>query len=183
MKVLVDAEQNSSWAQPVFCLGTGGDEAIHTILDLMYAKATAPVVIPITTSVMAGSNVTYTVTTNPTQGTMTNFNTSTGDFTYTPSTDALQKAEAAGMDGSDTFTVTATNGVHTGTETINVPVSSVDPIVGNWDVTAASDVILDGQPVSVGAIPPGRRRLVDRDPRRIYRDRYRWCGERSPRNW
>ena len=36
MKIVVDAEPNEILAPR---LGTGGDEAIHSILDVMYAKA------------------------------------------------------------------------------------------------------------------------------------------------
>ena len=37
MKVLVDADSREILGAAI--LGTGGDEAIHAILDLMYAKA------------------------------------------------------------------------------------------------------------------------------------------------
>jgi pyruvate/2-oxoglutarate dehydrogenase complex dihydrolipoamide dehydrogenase (E3) component len=37
MKILVDAETRAILGAAI--LGTGGDEAIHSILDVMYAKA------------------------------------------------------------------------------------------------------------------------------------------------
>jgi pyruvate/2-oxoglutarate dehydrogenase complex dihydrolipoamide dehydrogenase (E3) component len=37
MKILVDAESKQILGASI--LGTGGDEAIHTVLDVMYAKA------------------------------------------------------------------------------------------------------------------------------------------------
>jgi pyruvate/2-oxoglutarate dehydrogenase complex dihydrolipoamide dehydrogenase (E3) component len=41
MKIVVDAESEAILGAAV--LGTGGDEVIHSILDMMYAKAPYPV--------------------------------------------------------------------------------------------------------------------------------------------
>jgi pyruvate/2-oxoglutarate dehydrogenase complex dihydrolipoamide dehydrogenase (E3) component len=41
MKVIVDAQSQQILGAAVF--GTGGDEAIHCVLDMMYAKAPYPV--------------------------------------------------------------------------------------------------------------------------------------------
>ncbi len=41
MKIVVDAQSKEILGAAVF--GTGGDEAIHCVLDMMYAKAPYPV--------------------------------------------------------------------------------------------------------------------------------------------
>jgi VCBS repeat-containing protein len=78
----------------------------------------------------AGGHLKYSVTTNPTQGSITHFDSGTGAFTYTPRPDSTAT--------TDTFTVTATNGVHTANETITVPVSPANPIIGTWTGPVAS---------------------------------------------
>ncbi|MBU3751434.1 MAG: hypothetical protein FGM52_13505, partial [Mycobacterium sp.] len=47
-------------------------------------------------------------------------NSTTGAFTYVPTT---AQRQSAGTTPTDTFTVTASNGVRTATQTITVPVS------------------------------------------------------------
>ncbi|AQT80065.1 hypothetical protein B1R94_13545 [Mycolicibacterium litorale] len=79
----------------------------------------------------AGAELTYSVSTSPTKGTITEFNTATGEFTYTPNGDATGVR--------DTFVVTATNGVADATETITVPVMNAiqDALSGTWQVTGS----------------------------------------------
>jgi hypothetical protein len=77
----------------------------------------------------AGDKLKYSVTSDPAKGTITAFDPNTGKFTYTPNPDATGT--------EDTFTVTATNGIHSGTETIAVPVGE-DPLVGTWVSTDPS---------------------------------------------
>jgi hypothetical protein len=96
---------------------------------------TAPEVIPITTSVNGASNLTYTLTTAPTLGAVTV--NDDGTFTYTPTAAARQAALTNPT--NDTFTITAdprvitgTNGATSASETITVPVSAADPIIGTW---------------------------------------------------
>jgi VCBS repeat-containing protein len=74
----------------------------------------------------AGLPLTYTLTTGPTQGSITDFHSDTGGFTYTPTVGVLGD--------TDTFTVTASNGLHSATQTISVPIA-YDHLVGSWTVT------------------------------------------------
>ena len=84
-----------------------------------------------------GTQLTYAVTTNPTKGAVTEFDTHTGEFTYTP---------AANASATDAFTVTATNGTHTATETITVPARDVQNsgIAGTWTIASMTADLLDG---------------------------------------
>lgn len=69
-----------------------------------------------------GKTLTYTVTTDPVKGSVTV--TSAGNYSYTPTQTARQNAAA---DTTDTFTITATNGVKSATETVTVPVDAGNP--------------------------------------------------------
>jgi VCBS repeat-containing protein len=85
------------------------------------------------------SDLSYSVTTDPTLGSITSFDDSTGAFTFTPSDAARQAALAGTGATSDTFTVTAvsaTDAMSTASETITVPITSADPFVGNWSIPA-----------------------------------------------
>jgi YVTN family beta-propeller protein len=85
-----------------------------------------------------GAPLTYTVTTNPTQGTITQFDSHTGEFTYTPTTDASV---------TDTFAVTASNGTHTATQTISVTVPAAVPgasVISTDAATGASEGTVSG---------------------------------------
>lgn len=102
----------------------------------------------------AGLPMAYAVTTQPTMGSVVV--DSTGTCIYTPTTDARQAVGATTSQVTDTFTVTATDGVAATNETVTVPVlplgqvtpphgvlffddflgSTLDPkkwTVGNWD--------------------------------------------------
>jgi VCBS repeat-containing protein len=75
----------------------------------------------------AGQPLTYAVTSNPTQGSVTV--TSTGAYTYTPATTArLAAATTAAV--VDTFTVTATDGLAATNEAVTVPVSPLTDVPG-----------------------------------------------------
>jgi VCBS repeat-containing protein len=79
----------------------------------------------------------YSVTTDPTLGSITSFDDGTGAFTFTPSDAARQAALAGTGATSDTFTVTAvsaTDAMSTASETITVPITSADPFVGSWSI-------------------------------------------------
>ncbi|MCV7177943.1 Ig-like domain-containing protein [Mycolicibacterium sphagni] len=95
----------------------------------------------------SGGQLTYSVTTNPTQGSITQFDTATGAFTYTPpagtagtpvpGTPTVGIADPvtgvvtgtavfttnAAQTTTDTFTVTADNNVHQAGEVVTVPVA------------------------------------------------------------
>ena len=66
-----------------------------------------------------------------------------GTYTYTPSQAQQQAAETAGVVGSDAFTVTASNGVHSSGVTVTVPVDPGTPQAGIPTV---------GKPGSTGAV-------------------------------
>ncbi len=79
-----------------------------------------------------GVTLVYSVSTNPAKGVITDFDTSTGEFVYTPDVDATG--------ATDTFAVTATNGVYQATQTISVPLNPIaqDAIVGTWIIASAT---------------------------------------------
>jgi hypothetical protein len=84
----------------------------------------------------AGGQLTYSITTGPSEGSISEFDDSTGEFTYVPNEDSAAV--------SDAFVVTASNGVHTATQTISVPVNTTDAFVGVWNVTSITTSALDG---------------------------------------
>lgn len=67
----------------------------------------------------AGRPLTYSVTTNPSQGSVTV--DSTGTFVYTPT--------QAGTAGTDVFTVTASDRIAATSETVSVPLGSTDTVI------------------------------------------------------
>ena len=71
-----------------------------------------------------GRTLHYSAPATSTGGGAVSINTTTGAFTFTPSAAQQQAAALAGTDSTDSFTVTATNGVHTNTEIMTV---TVDP--------------------------------------------------------
>ena len=71
--------------------------------------------------------LTYSVPSGTSGGAAVSINASTGDFTYTPT---LTQRRNAGLSTTDSFTVTATNGVRTTTQTITVPVDPGTPTAG-----------------------------------------------------
>lgn len=79
--------------------------------------------IAITTELDAPNGVTYAVTSGPANGTITAFDPGTGAYTYTPKVGTTATHDA--------FTVTATKGAQSATETIAVPVGE-DPLIGTW---------------------------------------------------
>ncbi|MBB3603977.1 VCBS repeat-containing protein [Mycolicibacterium sp. BK556] len=87
----------------------------------------------------SGGTLVYSVSVNPAKGTITNFNSGTGAFTYTPSASAQRAAEAAGKVDADTFVVTASNGVATNSVTVTVVVDPGTPQTGTPVVNASSD--------------------------------------------
>jgi VCBS repeat-containing protein len=75
----------------------------------------------------AGLPLTYTVTTAPTDGTVTA--DGPGEYTYTPNADARLAAGSSTTPLTDTFTVTATDGLAATAQTIVVPVRPERPPV------------------------------------------------------
>ncbi|MGH8378616.1 MAG: Ig-like domain-containing protein, partial [Gammaproteobacteria bacterium] len=74
-----------------------------------------------------GLPLTYSLVSNPGHGMLSNFDASTGAFTYTPVTDYL---------GSDSFKWKVTNGHATATSTANITVSNIPPpVASNGSVT------------------------------------------------
>ncbi len=101
----------------------------------------------VTFSDPAGGHLTYSVTSDPTKGTITEFDTSTGEFVYMPGPDSA--------DVGDTFAVTATNGVHSATQTISVPVKNTDPLDGIWTVTSTEGQVDGSEPTGPQPVPDG----------------------------
>ena len=75
----------------------------------------------------AGRTLSYSAPTLSTAGGTVSINASTGSYSYAPTAAQIQ---AATLTTTDTFTVTASNGVHTATETVNVPVIPDIPVAG-----------------------------------------------------
>jgi len=95
----------------------------------------------------SGSKLTYTITGTPVHGALSVW--SDGSFTYTPSAAARLAAGVAGAPASattDTFTVSATNGVYSTTQTVTVAVSPIAapviaaPTVGTPDLPTGGAV-------------------------------------------
>ena len=111
-------------ANPFLALFWGVFRSIENGFGMVPVAGTPTVGVPaLTTGVVtgtlnftepAGLPLTYAVTTNPTQGTVTV--DSTGAFTYTPNAMATQT--------TDTFTVTASDGPAATNETVTVPVAT-----------------------------------------------------------
>lgn len=92
---------------------------------------------------------TYSVTTNPTHGSLSGFNASTGTVTYTPT---------AGYHGADSFTFTANNGTNTSsTATVTISVAAGTPTANAQSVTTsqgtAAAITLAGSDPDVPALP------------------------------
>lgn len=96
-----------------------------------------------------GAALVYSVSVSPTKGVITQFDTSTGEFTYTPSADA--------NGASDSFAVTATNGRYQATESISLPinVAAQDAFTGVWNVTSSVNSNLDGSNPQPQQFPDG----------------------------
>ena len=75
-------------------------------------------------------DVTYSAPATSTGGGAVTVNATTAAFTYAPTQTQQLAAEAAGQVGSDTFTVTANDGLSTSTETVTVPVDPGTPQAG-----------------------------------------------------
>ena len=101
----------------------------------------------------AGRTLTYTVSTNPTEGKVT-VNSATGAYTYTPTEAARLVADIPGGANTDTFDVTASNGVHSTPEIVNVPISPA--------FLSLTDNIPTAQlnPIDVAVSPDGSRIYV-----------------------
>ncbi|WP_445165274.1 Ig-like domain-containing protein [Mycolicibacterium sp. Dal123E01] len=100
----------------------------------------------------AGAQLAFSVSTNPSKGAITEFDSSTGQFTYTPNSDATGVR--------DSFVVTATNGVASATQTISVPINSSvqDELAGRWRVIGEAVDALDGSeptPIDLSLVPDG----------------------------
>ena len=80
----------------------------------------------------AGRTLTYSTSGDSVGGGTISVNTNTGAYTYTPTQTQRLAAGTTTDPITDTFTVTASNGVHTATQTITVPVSAIPdvPVAG-----------------------------------------------------
>ncbi|WP_254512040.1 beta strand repeat-containing protein [Anatilimnocola floriformis] len=117
--------------------------AVNDAPDAADSTFTTPINTPLNATVIVtdpdGPTLTYTLGTLPLLGTVTNFNTATGQFTYTPTT---------GATGLDTFTFSVTDGTSTDTATVRISIQSAQPIVtasgGNIEVlgTTADDTVI-----------------------------------------
>lgn len=90
-----------------------------------------------------GRALTYTAPSSSAGGGTVSINASTGDFTYTPTQGQRQNA---GQNTTDTFTVTASNGLRTVTQTISVPVNpNAAPVIGAPTLTYQAGGVVQGQ--------------------------------------
>lgn len=93
------------------------------------------------------SPYTFSITGSPTHGSISNFNSSTGAFTYTPT---------ANYSGSDTFTYTVSNSAGVSspvTVTVNNGTSSGAPTGQNLSFTSQNGVAINGQLTATGSGP------------------------------
>ena len=77
-----------------------------------------------------GDSLTYSVTKNPSHGTITNFNPNTGAWTYMPNKD---------YNGDDSFEITVSDGIATVISTITIHVTAVNDIPVTSDDSQAID--------------------------------------------
>jgi YVTN family beta-propeller protein len=85
-----------------------------------------------------GSALTYAIVTQPTKGTITNFNAQTGTYTYTP---------GANLNGADTFTFTVSDGTTTSTPaTVTITITPVNdaPVANAGTLTTNEDTAKNG---------------------------------------
>ncbi|MEV3901308.1 Ig-like domain-containing protein [Mycobacterium sp. NPDC050551] len=83
--------------------------------------------------------LTYSLVTNPTRGTITNFNPANGTYTYTPN--PAQQGLDTGESAPDSFTYRVNDGtVNSNTATVNITITGVNdaPVTGG-DVTITTD--------------------------------------------
>jgi YVTN family beta-propeller protein/VCBS repeat-containing protein len=95
----------------------------------------------------SGKALTYKVITAPADGTVTA--TSAGVFTYTPT--AAARLAAAATDTTDTFTIIATNGLATTSQTVTVPVA------GQVNASVALKMVYGTEPVVYVSVNGGAR--------------------------
>jgi hypothetical protein len=86
-------------------------------------------------------NLTYTIVSYPTKGTISAFNAATGDFVYTPS---------VGYPTEDSFTFFASDGlISSDTSTVTIDLINMPPVAWNLSVTSREDTPVDGQMVAI----------------------------------
>ena len=90
-----------------------------------------------------GSSLSFEIVSNPTSGSLSNFDPATGSFTYTPDTNA---------NGTDSFTFRVSDGAaSSGVATISITVNAVnDP-----PVTNSASLPVDEDDVAIGTLPGG----------------------------
>ena len=76
----------------------------------------------------AGRTLAYSTPTLSTAGGTVSLDTSTGAYSYTPT---QAQRQAATLTTTDAFTVTASNGVDSATETVTVPIDAGTPVAGH----------------------------------------------------
>ncbi|WP_445165919.1 VCBS domain-containing protein [Mycolicibacterium sp. Dal123E01] len=103
----------------------------------------------------AGRTLTYSTSATSTGGGTVTLDTTSGDFTYTP-TEAQR--QAAGLDTTDTITITSSNGVRSATQTITVPIDGGIPIAGTPTV---------GTPETSNGAVYGRVKFTDPHGRKL----------------
>ena len=89
-------------------------------------------------SVPDGNPLTYVIVSDPAHGTISNFDSASGTFTYTPS---------ANSNGSDSFTYEAINGSFTSAPaTVSIQIAPVNdpPVASDLNLTTDEDTVLDG---------------------------------------
>ncbi len=105
----------------------------------------------------AGKQLSYAVTIDPNLGSVDV--SSTGDFVYTPTSEARQTAGLSATAVIDSFTVTASNGDASTDESVSVPVSPISPAPGTVIGTIAGLTGLN--PTNVWLNPNGSRLYVE----------------------
>jgi hypothetical protein len=133
-----------------------GDKTVTTTVTILVAPVNdAPVASPLTlntnedTSVSGkviatdvdGDTLTYSITSNPANGTVSNFNTATGTFDYQPN---------ANYHGTDTFTVSVSDGDKTVTTTVTIQVASVNdaPVASPLTLNTNEDTAVSGKVIA-----------------------------------
>lgn len=110
-----------------------------------------------------GKPLTYSLRTQPSNGSVTV--DSTGNFSYTPTAAARLTAALSASPVTDTFVIAASNGIASTPETVTVTISPSQPDAGTLLGTISG---LTGIPSQLGVSPDGTRVCITTDTGNVY---------------
>lgn len=139
-----DGNEDSNVATVTITVSAANDEPVANNSSESTQEDT-PLIAMLSASDVENDPLTYSIVTQPTQGTLTLDDAATGDFTYTPN---------AGVVGSDTFTFMASDGTlgsNEATTTIEIGNVNDAPVLADLTLMTDEDVPVMGQLVGMDA--------------------------------